>query len=527
MSTLTNLTLVQKQAASIALSFYQDQALSTPFDLTGYSLELEVEPLFGPARVFTDGSGLSVSYSAGTATLAIPATALPSPGGGRWRLRVLNAGGTVVFDSTGLIQVFVQGSASTAASVALLGVLAQGSASSTATAKSRDRSRVAAAFPPALAAPPSVVLGASNAATSIASGTDHPTFPSGVLSSDFTFYGRQFANGGQDATACQIGPGTSSGFGAPHVLQSAFPTFGGGAGHTRMEFGTDATQLEVVGRGNGVPITIFVNDQFLGVYDMPGGSGANRIYIGGTTPLSGRNTIRVEGSGASIRAVRVPVGAGVWPVNLGGPKMVIVGDSFIVASVLTDADRAAAGGFAQQVGYALGVPNTVCQGIAGTGLLSTNGGTKPTYRQRIGDLTAEAPDIVWIWGSINDFGQTAAAIQAELTTYLAAIKSALPKALVIATAPPDMVGSGANGLNVANVENGMSPACSAASVPYSALRIDAPMTGTGHVGATAGNGNRDFYTGSDDLHPAGAGMAYIGRRAAVVLEGFLASSKWA
>lgn len=405
------------------------------------------------------------------------------------------------------------------------GGLASNGGVSPPTVKSRDRSFITDAFSPEMGSPPSQTTSAANAATSISSGTDHPTIVSSNPSADMTFYGRHYAQGGQDATACVIGPGSSSGFTAPNVTQSSFPSFGGQPGFTRIEFWTDAAQLEVVLRGTSFVYVIRVNGQKIAAAaasDVPGGGAAYRIWL--QSMPAGVNRVTVEGDGVAVRTIRVPITNGVWPSNPSGPKMVVVGDSFALATVLSNAEYAASGGFAQNIGYLLGLPNTVEQGISGTGVVNTVSATKPTYQERIGDLTAEAPDIVWVWGSVNDIGQSG--VQAATLAYLQAVRTALPNAFVLMTSPTDQVGSAGNITNLTTLEGSYSAACTGAGVPFINLRTGAPMIGTGYVGHTVGDGNRDVYTGSDDIHPAGAGMKYVAGRAAPLIQALLATTRF-
>lgn len=246
-------------------------------------------------------------------------------------------------------------------------------------------------------------------------------------------------------------------------------------------------------------------------------------YMQNAATANGNGTpVPVAGYTGAQQVEIVESGGGTCTVTLQGSMDGT--NSFALATVLSNAEYAASGGFAQNIGYLLGLPNTVEQGISGTGVVNTVSATKPTYQERIGDLTAEAPDIVWVWGSVNDIGQSG--VQAATLAYLQAVRTALPNAFVLMTSPTDQVGSAGNITNLTTLEGSYSAACTGAGVPFINLRTGAPMIGTGYVGHTVGDGNRDVYTGSDDVHPAGAGMKYVAGRVAPLIQALLAATRF-
>ena len=393
--------------------------------------------------------------------------------------------------------------------------------------KGRNRNLYGDGFPAVLGSLPTFAMSAAGAATSIASGTDYPMVSGSALTTTVTRLGRFLVNSPY-AQPNSIGVGSTSGvLPAGNTLQTQFPNSPGQNGFGRYEFFTDASQLEVVFFGEGSPYNVRINGGYAtsgARTDLPSNVNFYRLLIS-SLPANAYNRITVEGNNCMISTIRVPIANGVWPADYEGPKMVVVGDSYMVANTLVTADYATGGGIAQNIGYTLGIPNTVPQGLGGTGLVATNGSTRATYLGRVGDLIAEGADIVWLWGSVND--ATLSGVGSQCSQWITAARAGLPNALFFATSPPDMVGNGTQATNLAaNVEGPMSTACAAAGVPFMNLRLNAPMTGTGNVGAPAGNGNRDRYTAADVVHPTRAGMMYIAGCVQPLIDQLLQGTQW-
>ena len=152
----------------------------------------------------------------------------------------------------------------------------------------------------------------------------------------------------------------------------------------------------------------------------------------------------------------------------------------------------------------------------GIGFLNTAFGVSAKFRDLIPLVTAFHPDIVVVEGGTNDvpnLGFSLAALTAELPLFFAALRAALPNALVYVMAPPcPFVGVRVLSELQANAD-AIKAAC-----PTWATYIDCGpakwITGTGDTGAPNGTGNADVYIAPGG-HPTNtAGADYIGTRLA-------------
>jgi lysophospholipase L1-like esterase len=188
--------------------------------------------------------------------------------------------------------------------------------------------------------------------------------------------------------------------------------------------------------------------------------------------------------------------------------------------------------------------------IGGTGYTTLTGTS--AFRDRIGDVTAIAPDVLWIFGGQNDQAASAAALQAEATHVVQTIQAALPKTFIFlvgmwVTGNPDAsrvtlnnalkaaaVATGVDFINLLDPtgHGATAPAWAASTlyrpgdmvqnggIPYVA-RVEHTsggsfsatnwqgtgiIFGTGKVGATTGNGNADVAIQADGVHPTAIGQ---------------------
>lgn len=363
---------------------------------------------------------------------------------------------------------------------------------------SRDRSRITDSYPAVAGSPPALSLGAANGATGIASGTDYLCAAAGAAGGRFTYIGRHILVSAQYAKAAQLGSATVE-------------------GTTRIEYMTDAPNFEIMLVASGWPYRIRVNglltDGGGARADLEGGGGA--VYRLTLSSLTGINRITVEGPSIQMKGVRVPNTYAVWPSTVGGPKALILGDSFVQGNPMTDADGSTPAAYAYNLACLLGFPNAVQSGVAGTGLLATNGSTRPTYRSRVtADVLPEAPDWVHICGSVND--ESLPGLQAEQTALIIALRAALPNVVLTAASPVNRTVA-KTAADVA-VGTAMAAACAAATPVVPFIDLSAMWTGTGTAAAPAGDGNRDRYLRSDITHPTLIGNQWF----ASTLAGLLA-----
>ena len=174
-----------------------------------------------------------------------------------------------------------------------------------------------------------------------------------------------------------------------------------------------------------------------------------------------------------------------------------------------------------------------CEG--GSGYNVGNGGGPHPYPTRLSPLIAAAPANVLIDSPIND--TTGAAYNSAVTNFYATLFSGLPNAnfqIWGCVTPPSQT----TGVGLADCQSRSAvilnvllqyPNTSWVFLDYSTglwtksngntgyfCNPTGIFTGTGHIGATAGNGNSDLYIGSaDTTHPAPIGCSYLGRMASV------------
>jgi lysophospholipase L1-like esterase len=169
-------------------------------------------------------------------------------------------------------------------------------------------------------------------------------------------------------------------------------------------------------------------------------------------------------------------------------------------------------GMAQRLKEALGVDNVLAQGQGGTGYLATSVAGTETMRARIpNEITPRNPDLIIDLAGYNDQVSSAAAIQAEVTAYYAALTAALPNVPVIKIGPPRRGISTGAGFTPTQTRNDAIKAAVQADSRYGRLVffVDSWAAdwehGTGRVGATTGDGNADTWVGTDNVHRTDTG----------------------
>lgn len=131
--------------------------------------------------------------------------------------------------------------------------------------------------------------------------------------------------------------------------------------------------------------------------------------------------------GAPIRGVLVPATGTVWAEEPNF-KVMTVGDSFGVPKGPYDF-----GGHMQLgvcIGAALGAADSFGQCIGGSGYATAVTPATDLYINRIHHIAAYEPDILVIWGSVNDKGQASGVLTSEVSRYLRLARKAAPNALI-------------------------------------------------------------------------------------------------
>lgn len=284
-----------------------------------------------------------------------------------------------------------------------------------------------------------------------------------------------------------------------------------------VEFMHSGSSLEIKSLGSTTKFRILVNDRYI--------SKAGHDYA--TTSNSSSSFAQIDFGSTAIRKIRFEFEQNggfqgvnlpdnqstIWPVDSDDRiRAAIVGDSYIDSQVAT----LRGDGLAAQAAHLLGWDDPWFLGMPGTGF--TIAGSYATYIDRLPDLVASAPDVVLVWGSYNDRTTATASVQAAVTTYLTAVRNALPTVPILVTGcPAAATGPSAQ---VVGVDAAIGAGVAAANDPFAAFIPVSPVQstmpswvfGTGRVGTTAGNGNSDIYTAADGVHPPDAGHAYYARR---------------
>lgn len=192
----------------------------------------------------------------------------------------------------------------------------------------------------------------------------------------------------------------------------------------------------------------------------------------------------------------------------------------------------------------VGIPHIDLNCVGGTGYApnNTNASTRlrgNTFGARLPDSVSSAPDLFLTAGGINDnnsfaapplFNTPAEALAAfnnGVTRYYRDLRAALPNSVLVAlgpwapreSVPPNPVAIsklqtirnalqavGGRWIFLDNLNGGWSNSSGASAPPTGR----GWQTGTGKVGAPAGDGNADIYVSSDGTHTTVAGNAYLG-----------------
>lgn len=273
---------------------------------------------------------------------------------------------------------------------------------------------------------PTVTVGASDANSTVATGRDVYTPSTLPDSANIT---RVSGNN----------PISSSGnWNLRYINTDAGSTLGAGNGWGfRFTLPATATMFDVCFRNLSVVSTfrVRINGLWTQTADYttaPTTDGAH-FYYTKFSGLSPGDLVEVYcAAGAQLRGFNVGTGAAAALTPIPAPEadpinVVAFGDSYIYGSGPTTCR----GSWAHRFAEGFGIPNLVASGVGATGLIANNGGSSKTFVNRVADLTrVNTPDLILIPGSLNDNGQGAAAVQAAVPTFLAAVASAAPNALI-------------------------------------------------------------------------------------------------
>lgn len=238
-----------------------------------------------------------------------------------------------------------------------------------------------------------------------------------------------------------------------------------------------------------------------------------KFDFGANGPLTHRVRMLMPGN-AVIQSIWLPGVSDIWAAPQ-RKRLLITGDSYVQGPTGTTEGALMGGTVAGQLALRMGweVWNF---GQGGTGPASDGGGANGisaygSVSRLAAYATAPEMDLMMVYGAIND-GSLGVTVSVNASKALwQAMKSARPDTPLVVVgpepgSPADFDPAISDALNV-----GMKAAAEASE--YVDLYIDQRtnnwVTGTGHVGAEAHDGNADFYISSDGIHPTHAGFANI------------------
>lgn len=172
------------------------------------------------------------------------------------------------------------------------------------------------------------------------------------------------------------------------------------------------------------------------------------------------------------------------------------------------------------VGQLLGWSDPWNLSAGATGWISTAGGTKYTYGQRIAQGLALSPDLWVFMGSRNDIGQSSASITAAVLAGLQAVRAGSQAPIIVFGVPMGKTAGDASG--TATVETAIAAGVTQFADPigksfFVPVQNDTPLpwiTGTWSDGVRANLANAAFYIGGDNIHPVDGGTHYLAKRMA-------------
>ena len=369
------------------------------------------------------------------------------------------------------------------------------------------------------------VIGANLAASAITTGTTwQVSDDSGVLhAGKYSFVGAHWKNPGSSYPNTQYYRGVPAHRG--DGSDPAVDPVGGG----RVRFALDAPSFELYVR-----------------CDPVGTNGGFRIKVDGKYARAG--TMGTDASNGALRFIPVTWGDGSatqrktrfyelefiqnaafcgirttalyrpapWP-QPDGLRVLVHGDSLVdtvADSGNRDASLTASNGYL--LGDLLGQADTWASGTGGAGWFAPAAHTQSWFNDRVRhDVVAHAPDVIVELGGANDAGVgiDAAAMQAAVEAWLAAVLAAKPETVVFMTGPL-ATGNPSESHRMIGAAKAAAAARYPRNVAYIDNLADPWFFGTGRQGAAIGDGNRDWAIGPDGAHPTLEGHRYLARRIA-------------
>ena len=285
---------------------------------------------------------------------------------------------------------------------------------------------------------------------------------------------------------------------------------GGGS----ITFWSDAPKIGFAAYSSGVAVKIFVDGRPLTADPMFGGSSGNYVS---TADWGARKPRLYE--------VMSPVGDfymlglyitsadQIWKPSdtTNNVRGVFIGDSYLSGSGYGPFlhGNSLSGHF----GRLIGVDDMWMFGMGGTGLLNTGSSSYYTYRERLPQALALAPDAFYIYGSTNDGSYTGAALTTEALAFIDAIR-AESDAPIFWFGPMSIDSSGSSTVD-ASIAAAVAQRPNSNVFYKSIITSELPwITGTHNNSGFTWSSNISQYISGDATHPCDKGTMYFAQRMA-------------
>ncbi|OEJ21110.1 SGNH/GDSL hydrolase family protein [Streptomyces subrutilus] len=309
---------------------------------------------------------------------------------------------------------------------------------------------------------------------------------------------------------------------------SRYPnTYASGQTNWSLEVGTDAQAIQL--RFKHISATTMFRLSIDGrkITDLMQPSGGTVPNEGSTHLMTidfgsaAPRRLRFDFSNMPFGGIYLPATANMWGTHLRGGRFMALTDSLGDGSALNVG--AGCGTWVDRVGRMLGCTDIWREGRGSTGYIAPGGHATFGVRAEV-DVIPHVPDRLVLWGGYNDASGDQAQIATAAAALFTRLKTTLPRCqiFVIGCWSPTGTPAASHTATTATLRT----AAAAAGLPFvspqtggiynaagALVATHGPwITGTGNASVPKGDGNADFYVGSDTVHPTDAGHAYLARR---------------
>ena len=288
--------------------------------------------------------------------------------------------------------------------------------------------------------------------------------------------------------------------------------------------GSYAFSIWVRQPGDPYPLRVTDANTVNGDYPMTTG-GVNqyiKVDFGSSCPMGREIEIRGN-SNFATKGINVQPLYSIWKTKSNKPRILFLGDSFTTGLLSLNTVSSYAHRAAQLLGC-----EAIPSGLSSTGYIAA--GSRVNLGNRLPDVTAFGTvDAIYIAMGVNDYAQNFTILRQVVTADLLAISALAPNTpIIVQNAWYSVAQKPTTGASNA-ILGGFNDAIAAGL--QNAFFVDNIaenwVTGTGHYGGTTGDGNADFYVGTDGLHPTlalNAGHDFLGSHVATAISQVLSAN---